>query len=198
MVRRSLDVVVRFASAVGRRRSFVSLLAVGCATVYLFAACGQPDPTPTNTPAIPTNTPRVVETPTPEPIATIAAKPRSPDRAALVALFNATDGANWVNNDNWLSDAPIDEWWGITASESGHVTRLDLGGNRLRGRIPPELSRLSHLRVLILQSNELSGEIPPELSRLTNLTDIDFRQNGLSGEIPAEIGELPKLMNLLL
>ena len=28
------------------------------------------------------------------------------DRAALVALYNATGGANWRNNGNWLSNAP--------------------------------------------------------------------------------------------
>ena len=27
-----------------------------------------------------------------------------PDRAALVALYEATDGANWKNNTHWLSD----------------------------------------------------------------------------------------------
>lgn len=29
------------------------------------------------------------------------------DRAALVALYNATDGANWDDNDDWLSDEPL-------------------------------------------------------------------------------------------
>ena len=28
------------------------------------------------------------------------------DRAALVALYNATDGSNWGNDANWLSDEP--------------------------------------------------------------------------------------------
>ena len=28
----------------------------------------------------------------------------SDDRAALVVLYEATDGDNWVNNTNWLSD----------------------------------------------------------------------------------------------
>ena len=26
------------------------------------------------------------------------------DKAALVALYNATDGANWTTNTNWTSD----------------------------------------------------------------------------------------------
>ena len=35
------------------------------------------------------------------------------DRAALVALYRDTDGANWTDNINWLSDAPIGEWHGV-------------------------------------------------------------------------------------
>lgn len=30
-------------------------------------------------------------------------------RAALVALYETTDGPNWINNDNWLTDAPLSE-----------------------------------------------------------------------------------------
>ena len=35
------------------------------------------------------------------------------DRAALVALYEATDGPNWVDNGNWLTDAPLGEWYGV-------------------------------------------------------------------------------------
>ncbi len=34
---------------------------------------------------------------------------REGDQVALVALYNATDGANWKRNKNWLSDLPIGE-----------------------------------------------------------------------------------------
>ena len=36
----------------------------------------------------------------------------NPDPAALAALYEATDGPNWRNNTNWLTDAPLDEWYG--------------------------------------------------------------------------------------
>ena len=39
------------------------------------------------------------------------------DRAALVELYNATDGANWTNNTNWLSDEPMREWHGVVTDE---------------------------------------------------------------------------------
>ena len=36
----------------------------------------------------------------------LSARPDN-DRAALVALYNATDGPNWLISDNWLSDRRI-------------------------------------------------------------------------------------------
>ena len=50
----------------------------------------------------------------------------NPDRGALEALYNATDGPNWLNNDNWLSDAPLGEWYGVDTDASGRVTGLVL------------------------------------------------------------------------
>ena len=44
------------------------------------------------------------------------------DRAALVALYNATDGKNWRINRHWLSDEPIGLWYGVATDRNGHVT----------------------------------------------------------------------------
>ena len=53
------------------------------------------------------------------------------DREALVALYHATDGPNWRNNTNWLSDAPLDEWHRVSTDSAGSVIGLGLGRNRL-------------------------------------------------------------------
>ena len=45
------------------------------------------------------------------------------DRAALVALYNATGGPNWTQNNNWLSDVPISKWQGVTTDDNGRVHR---------------------------------------------------------------------------
>ena len=50
----------------------------------------------------------------------------SPDRAALIALYNATDGPNWWDKANWHSNAPIWEWEGVTVNDEDLVTELDL------------------------------------------------------------------------
>ena len=60
----------------------------------------------------------------------------SDDRAVVVAHYNATDGDNWVNQDNWLSGEPLDQWYGVTADGNGRVTELRLSDHRLSGELP--------------------------------------------------------------
>ena len=116
------------------------------------------------------------------------------DRAALVALYNATDGDNWTDNSNWLSaDTPIGEWYGVTTDENGRVTVLNMHIKRLSGEIPLELGNLASLKKLELFTNQLSGEIPPELGNLASLKKLYLQDNQLSGEIPPELGNLANL-----
>ncbi len=76
----------------------------------------------------------------------------SRDRAALVALYHATDAANWTNSQDWLSESRIREWTGVGAY-FGRVTALRLSENGLTGAIPPELGLLSDLVRLELGKN---------------------------------------------
>ena len=117
----------------------------------------------------------------------------SPDRAHLVALYHATGGANWTNNTNWLTNAPIDQWHGVTTGSQGRVTELNLTSNQLKGEIPPELADLTNLKLLALGGNELTGPIPTWLGGLTNLEELHLWENELTGTIPAELGSLSNL-----
>ena len=133
--------------------------------------------------------------------------PRSSYEPALVALYNATDGPNWKDNTNWLTDAPLGDWAGVSADRitvNGRVTgecvtqlRLGgFGGNRLKGELPAQLGGLPNLRRLDLSDNQLSGEIPAQLGSLLNLQLLDLSDNQLSGEIPAQLGSLLNLQLL--
>ena len=141
--------------------SFVLALALTAA----LAACGSDEPSgvtgPDRTASIPTETPASgsVET----------------DREALVALYNATDGENWNQSDNWLSDAPLGEWKGVLTDDR-RVVVLYLGDNGLTGEIPPELGSLSNLTALYLDTNALTGRYPRR--SLSNLTDLSLHGNG--------------------
>ena len=125
----------------------------------------------------------------PEPSQTSA----ETDREALIALYNATDGPNWTDNDNWLSNRPLIAWHGVTTDRAGRVTGLGLSENELSGEIPAELGNLASLRSLALSRNRLSGEIPSELGNLASLEKLYLSSNKLSGEIPPELGNLASL-----
>ena len=129
------------------------------------------------------------------------------ERAALVAFYEATDGPNWVNSENWLTDAPLGDWYGVDTDGSGRIVRLNLAGrwdsaarewiaHGLAGSIPAELSNLANLQVLYLSGNVLTGTIPAELGKLANLETMSLGNNGLSGPVPAELGNLVKLETL--
>ena len=131
----------------------------------------------------------------------------NPDRAALMAFYNATDGPNWVINDNWLTDAPLSEWYGVDTNAAGRVVRIDLAGRwdndarqyvspGLRGELPGDLANLTELEILFLGNNDLTGAIPPELGGLTNLQHLGLSSNALAGAIPSELGTLTNLQYL--
>ena len=125
------------------------------------------------------------------------------DRAALVAFYHATDGPNWDNNENWLTEAPLDEWFGVETNREGRVVELALSywdpqterwiSNGASGQIPSELGELTSLEYVQFFNNRLSGPIPPELGKLKNLRILDFASNNLSGPIPPELGSLASL-----
>ena len=120
----------------------------------------------------------------------------NPDRAALIALYNATDGDNWYRNDNWLTDAPMSEWHGVETDSDGRVSELELEGNNLTGAIPSELGNLTNLAYLELEGNKFTGAIPPELGNLINLLALSFDANNLTGSIPPELSNMASLEQL--
>ena len=118
------------------------------------------------------------------------------DRPALVALYNATGGADWENKTNWLSDAHIGRWHGVTINPRGRVVELRLTHNGLRGQLPSEMGTLTELTKLGLWANGLTGTIPSELASLTKLEGFSVGGNQLSGEIPAWLGSFSSLREL--
>ena len=131
----------------------------------------------------------------------------SPERAVLVALYNATDGPNWVNSDGWLTDVPLEDWYGVDTDGSGRVVGLDLSGrwdaesrgynpHGLTGPIPSELGELANLRSLSLFNNDLTGPIPPELGELASLRFLSLFNNNLTGPVPSTLGNLASLEGL--
>ena len=131
------------------------------------------------------------------------------ERAALIALYNSTDGDNWTDNRNW-KEPPLhtdgfampgteNTWHGINCDGGNtYVRNIRLYINQLTGSIPPELGNLSNLNSLELSGNQLTGNIPPELGDLANLTELWLSSNQLTGSIPPELGNMVNLRTLSL
>ena len=118
------------------------------------------------------------------------------DREVLEALYDATGGPDWIHNENWLTDAPLGDWYGVDVDDQGRVVGLGFTDNRLTGPIPRELGGLANLRWLFLYRDGLTGPIPPELGDLANLESLSLGENNLTGPIPPEFGNLANLQRL--
>ena len=122
---------------------------------------------------------------------------RMKERQALMDLYNATDGDHWVRNDNWGSDKPLSEWYGIRMDDKGtHVRVIELFNNGLKGEIPSSIGNLKHLAYLNMPLNELTGELPESIGDLTQLCSISLYKNQLTGTIPDSFVNLTNLYYL--
>ena len=115
------------------------------------------------------------------------------DRDVLVAIYEATGGPQWNENENWLTDAPLNQWHGVVTDTAGNVTGLDLADNFLEGPIPPQLGSLEHLVLLDLFANRLYGPIPSDIFDLSGLTYLQLGKNQLGAPLPPEIAQLGNL-----
>ncbi len=115
------------------------------------------------------------------------------DSLALLEIYDSMYGDNWLHKDNWLSDQPIDNWYGVTVTD-GRVTALNLAENGLAGAIPPDIGSLSALKILFMNNNDgILGNIPPQLYNLTDLIELHLNADHLSGELSEDIGKLKSL-----
>ena len=138
------------------------------------------------------------------------------DWTALKALYESTDGDNWLVRTGWNTqidnqtsppaNCNLSNLYGVTLSGQ-RVSCLDLdgvdncdrsegSGNFLNGNLPPEIDNLSFLTKLHLSNNFLQNSIPPEIGNLSFLTELGLRHNFLSGSIPNELGNLTFLVEL--
>lgn len=118
------------------------------------------------------------------------------ERNALMAIYNATDGDNWAENENWGDvNIPVDEWYGVTVT-NGHVTELYLDDNNLKDPIPQEIGDLNSLKVLHLSNNPITL-LPESIGNLTDLEYLNLYDANLVS-LPESMGNLESLVSLYL
>ena len=86
------------------------------------------------------------------------------EREMLIAFYKSTNGDNWVRNDNWCSDKPMSEWYGVKTRYDrklayqgiNHVEYLELPNNNLTG--DAYIADLKSIYVLnILNGNKIES-----------------------------------------
>jgi len=107
------------------------------------------------------------------------------ERAALTALFDATNGNAWNKKTQWKAGPGTEcNWFGVYCdSGDNHVTQINLYGNNLVGTLP-SLSGLPALTDFNVAHNQLTGPIP-SLAGLPALYRFDASYNQLSGSLPS-------------
>lgn len=112
------------------------------------------------------------------------------DSLALVELYNATNGEQWV--DKWNLENRIVEWEGVELNDNGCVERLTLFRRNLKGTLPN--LNLPELKYLKIDYNpDLTGAVS-NFSNSTNLEVLSLQHNGLIEGLPDLV--LPKLISL--
>lgn len=85
---------------------------------------------------------------------TVYVNTRQSDSLALLALYTATDGANWTNP--WDLEQSMDTWFGVSLIDNS-ISELFLSANNLVGEIPVELTSISTLNGLYVEENLISA-----------------------------------------
>ncbi|MDR7130995.1 Leucine-rich repeat (LRR) protein [Algoriphagus sp. 4150] len=121
------------------------------------------------------------------------ALPSQAEYNALIAIYQATGGANWTNKAGWSTANPnvvqsVHGWTGVTVDFDGHVTGINLNGNNLSGTLPASIRDLDYLRTLLLPLNNLTGPLPNVFHEMASLKEMHLDKNQLTGSIPQSIG----------
>ncbi len=98
------------------------------------------------------------------------------DSLALVDFYNATDGPNWNNDNNWLTGS-VGTWFGIEVS-GNRVSQVNLPNNNLSGQIPASFNNLTALTQLVISMNAIQSI--PSLSNLNILGRLVCNDNQLT------------------
>jgi len=129
------------------------------------------------------------------------------ERQALVDFYNALNGKEWVNNENWLSEGdpciPSAQWFGLYGRDflpcvgSPEVIRFE--DNNLQGSLPDIFDSFLNISAIFLQDEgEVRGTIPDSLFLPPALQTVELSRLSIEGSIPDSLGEATNLEELVI
>lgn len=116
------------------------------------------------------------------------------DSLALVAIYYALNGDDWIQQGGWLSGVVMN-WDGIRVANIGDEANPEWVVDRVRipdgimtvpGFLPPEIGNMKYVTEFRKRNDLVTDVIPPEISGMDALRNIGFEGNYLVGEIPWE------------
>ncbi|MFY0599769.1 MAG: hypothetical protein JXR03_08850 [Cyclobacteriaceae bacterium] len=101
------------------------------------------------------------------------------DSAVLVVLYEATNGTDWIDSENWLVAADVDDWFGVDVDPtSRRVSAIALPANNLQNNFPEIIKNLEKLERLDVSDNNLKKF--PDVSTMPELTELALEKNDFS------------------
>jgi len=121
------------------------------------------------------------------------------------AVRNAyvTQQVPWTTADKWLTDEDECKWEGITCSDNGRVTKMDLEEHRVSGTIPLDIVLMrEHLKEIALTNNLIfmEGDALDVFKYLENIETILLADNYIveRNGLPKSMRDLTELRKLVL
>jgi len=117
-------------------------------------------------------------------------------RKAMTAFYDALDGDNWKNKENWRSDKPLIEWYGLSTAirqdkdmfgETGSAYfgtedkwSISSWWNNLKGKIPEEFWKAcKYFEEIRIGNASLSGSVMPEYVWHKGLKSLNLECSGI-------------------
>lgn len=125
------------------------------------------------------------------------------ERNALIALYNAMDGPNWVDHHTpiatnsstrwWCTDRPLQQWYGVevwtAGKDAGHVYSVHVPYG-FYGELPEEIGDLIYCKEFKVISDLTHypgryayGKIPESMADMWRLEEVDFSEGKMEGEL---------------
>lgn len=136
-------------------------------------------------------------------------------RAGLEAFYKALNGNSWNEDDNWCSEKPLLEWYGIKASQTFTKSvfgldgfayygtddnwLLNLDANNMRGCIPDEFWEIcSCFSVFSIRNEYLPGSVLSDRIWHKGLISLDLSMSFMTTPLTSSIAKAENLESLCL